>query len=202
MCISSGASAAKKSADEQRAEEEARQGRIRTGKTNIEDKFSGFDDAFYDNRRKSYLDYANPQYDNQLKDATRELTLALARSGLLNSSVKSRRFADLQREADMQKRAIGDKALDFSNQARKAIGAAKADLLTQNQSLADPTLIANQAANRAEAMTALPPYSPLGQLFASATEGLATQAELERRGKNRYTSGLFNFGGSSRNVNS
>ena len=78
---------------------------------------------------------------------------------------------------------------------------AKSDLQTQNMSLADPTLIGQSAANRAISLTDLPAYSPLGALFANATEGLATQMDLERRDKNRYNlSGLFGSSDSSKVV--
>jgi len=198
MCLSSGGSNV---AERQRQEEEERQARIREGKTNIENRFADFDDNFYDTRRTSYLDYANPQLEDQFQDATRDLTMALARSGLLNSSARSRRFGDLQKQYDNQSRAVADKAMDYENQARSAVGAAKSDLLTQNQSLADPTLAASSAQNRAENLSALPSFSPLGQLFAGVTDGIATQASLEARNKNRYDmSGLFNMGSSARNV--
>ena len=199
MCMGGGGDGG--AAERQRQEEEARQARIREGKAAIESKFAGFDDDFYDSRRTSYLDYANPQLEDQFKDATRELTLALARSGLLNSSAKARRFGDLKKQYDTQARAIADKATQYENQSRSAIGAAKSDLLTQNQSLADPTLAAANAQNRAENLTKLPAFSPLGLLFAGITDGIATQASLEARNKNRYNlSGLFNAGSSARNV--
>ena len=50
-------------------------------------------------------------------------------------------------------------------------------------------------------MTELPTYSPLGALFVGVTEGLATQADLERRNKSRYDlSGLFGSSDSSKVV--
>ena len=203
MCFGDGgAGAMRDEAARQRAEEEARQGRIREGRKKIDDAFSGFDDKFYGDREKSYLDYATPQLDDQYNDAVSELTLALARSNLLNSSARARKFADLQKQYGIQARGVADKAKEYGSGARKSIEASKADLQSQNMSLADPALIAANAANRALALTELPPYSPLGALFVGATEGLATQADLERRNKNRYDlSGLFGTSNSSKVVN-
>lgn len=185
-------------AAEQRRQEEERQARVREGKDAIDMSFSQFDPAFYEGRSQAYLDYATPQLDDQFKEATRDLTLALARSGLLNSSVKARRFADLKKDFDMQSRGIADKANEYSNQARSSIESAKSDLYSQNQNIADPTLAAASAASRAQSLTQLPAFSPLGALFAGVTEGIATQMDLERRNKNRYNlSGLFNAGDSS-----
>jgi hypothetical protein len=206
MCFGDGgAGAMRDEAARQRAEEEARQGRIREGRKKIDEAFSGFDDNFYSDREKSYLDYATPQLDDQFEDAVSDLTLALARSNLLNSSARARKFKDLQKSYGLQARNIADKAKEYGSGARRSVESAKADLQSQNMSLADPSLIAANAANRALAMTELPPYSPLGALFVGATEGLATQADLENRQKNRYNlsdlSGLFGSRNSSKVVN-
>tara|TARA_B100000965_G_scaffold55117_2_gene41551 strand:+ start:6121 stop:6732 length:612 start_codon:yes stop_codon:yes gene_type:complete len=202
MCFGDGgAGAMRDEASRQRAEEEARQGRIRTGRKKIDDTFSSFDDKFYDKRRQSYLDYANPQLDDQYKKAVSELTLALARNSLSNSSVAARKNAELQKQQGIQARAVADKAREYETGTRSAVNMAKSDLNTQNMSLADPTLIGQSAANRAIALTDLPAYSPLGNLFANATAGLATQMDLERRDKNRYNlSGLFGSSDSSKVV--
>ena len=202
MCFGDGgAGAMRDEASRQRAEEEARQGRIREGRKKIDDAFSGFDDKFFAGREKSYLDYATPRLDDQYNDAVSELTLALARSNLLNSSARARKFGDLQKQYGLQARSVGDKAKEYGSGARRSIEASKSDLQSQNMSLADPALIAANAANRASAMTELPAYSPLGALFVGVTEGLATQADLERRNKSRYDlSGLFGTSDSSKVV--
>jgi len=82
--------------------------------------------------------------------------------------------------------------------SRQGIDAARSDLQNQNMSLANPTLIAQNAANRAKTLNQLPAYSPLLELFADATEGLSTQASLERRGQNKYDTGLFSPKSTSR----
>ena len=107
----------------------------------------------------------------------------------------------MQKDYGLKARNIADKAREYGSGARKSIEATKADLQSQNMSLADPALIAQNAANRALAMTELPTYSPLGALFLGVTEGLATQADLERRNKSRYDlSGLFGSSDSSKVV--
>lgn len=196
MCMGGGGG--DNGAAEQRRKEEERQGRVREGKANIDKNFAGFDDDFYSGRTKSYLDYANPQLEDQFKDAQRELTLALARSNLLNSSARARRFADLKKDYDMQSRSIADKANQYGSKARSSVESAKSDLYSQNANIANPTLASQNAQARAMSLTELPAYSPLGQLFAGVTSGIATQMDLERRGKNRYNmSGLFDSGDSS-----
>ena len=188
----------------QKAEEEARQGRITAGKAAIDSAFAGYDDNFYAGQAQNYMDYANPQIEDQYTDAMRGLTRALSRSGLSQSSIAAERKAKIERQlADAQADAARQ-GQSFANDTRQSLASVKNNLVSQNQSLADPTLIANMAANQSMAASQLPSYNPVAQIFADATAGLATQSQLEARGKNRYDMAeLFNLnGGSARNVQS
>lgn len=187
-------------AAERRRQEEERQQRVREGRDKIDSTFSQFDQPFYDQRRQSYIDYATPQLDDQFKDASRELYLTLARSGLLDSSARARRFGDLQKQYDQHERSVTNKALDFENKARASVESAKSDLYSQNQNLADPSMVAQQAMSRANTLTQIPNYSPLTALFEGVTAGIATQADLERRDRARYPTGLFQTGSASKVV--
>ena len=46
----------------------------------------------------------------------------------------------------------------------------------------------------------MPNYNPLLALFEGVTAGIATQADLERRGRNRYDTGLFSTSKASKVV--
>ena len=65
---------------------------------------------------------------DQFKDASRDLLLALTRSGLQNSSARARRFGDLQKQYDTNARTVPTKTLDFENKARSSVESAKSDL--------------------------------------------------------------------------
>lgn len=195
MCIG-GSGGDGGAAAERKLKEEERQGRIREGDAAIDSRFASFDDSFYDARRKAYSDYANPQVTDQYEDAFKDLTLALADSNLLNSSAGARKRADLEKKRQELIRNVGQKGNEYANQARANIEAAKSDLRSQNMNIANPTLVAANAETRARQLNEVPVFDPMINLFAGVTEGLATQADLERRGKNRYDNPLFNFGGS------
>ena len=202
MCLGDGGRSAQLAeAERQRAEEEARQGRVREGADAIKNTFAQYDDDFYKGITQNYLDYATPQVEDQFKDAARQLRINLARNNMLNSSVNVNRKQKLQEDFDKAMRDISVRGKQFSNTTQSNLEAAKSDLLSQNQNIADPVLIAQTAANRATAAAELPPYSPLEDLFAGAAEGFATQLQLEQRKKNRYTRPeLFMFPGSGRIV--
>ena len=188
----------------QKAEEEARQGRITAGKAAIDSAMAGYDDNFYASQAQNYVDYATPQIEDQYTDAMGGLIRALSRSGLSQSSVAAKRKADLKEKLNNAQVDAARQGEAFANDTRTALAGVKNNLLSQNQSLADPTLIASMAANQSNAASQLPSYNPVAQIFADATAGLATQSQLEARGKNRHNmSELFNLnGGSARNVRS
>ena len=104
----------------------------------------------------------------------------------MQSSERIDRENELKRKLAAQELAAARKGESIANAMRTNLANVKSNLLTQNASLADPTLIASTAANQIMANTQVPEYNPLTNLFANATEGLATQAQLEARNKNRY----------------
>jgi hypothetical protein len=68
------------------------------------DKIGGqFGDDFYSGRKQAYLDYATPQLNDQYGEAQRQLAFALDRSGMLDSSVRAQKEADLRKPAAMSK---------------------------------------------------------------------------------------------------
>lgn len=180
----------------QRAEaeqrERERQERIAAGNAAINDTFSKFDDNFYGGRRQAYIDYATPQLQDEYERAAKDLSLALARAGLGQSSEAANRRADLQKRFDLATNTIANTARDYETQARGSLEGARGDLLNLSASAADPTLVAQNAVARANTISQLPAFNPLGSLLGDLTTGLATQAQLERRGLAKYDTGLFN----------
>ena len=175
--------------EQQKAEEAARQARITEGKDAISTAFAGYDDQFYADRAQDYVDYATPQIEDQYKNAMRDLTNALARSGNLQSSVGAERRADLMRRYDDAVVDAARRGQGYASDTRAALANVESNLQSQNASLADPTLIASMAASNSAAASALPDYSPLGQIFEGVTSGLATQAQLEARNKKPLRNG-------------
>ena len=101
MCLGDGGRSAQLAeAERVRAEEEARQGRVREGADKINQTFAGYDDDFYKGITQNYLDYATPQVEDQFQDAARQLRINLARNAMLNSSVNVDRKAKLQEDFD------------------------------------------------------------------------------------------------------
>lgn len=179
--------------------EAQRQAAIRSGTTQIDNTFnSQFTDDFYKNRQQSYLDYANPQLEDQYAKARQDLTFSLARSGNLDSSTRSAKDAELTQKYNLNKQGIADQGLAYGNQARGSVEDARASLIASLNASGDASGAASQAIARSQALSAAPAYSPLGQLFSDFTSTLGTQAAQEKAAAmsgGKYTSpydtGLF-----------
>jgi len=162
----------------------------------------GFDDDFFSGRRQAYLDYASPQLEDQYAQAQKDLTFALTRGGLLDSSVRGDKVAELQKKYDLNKQQIADQAIASETDARNAVESGRADLIGMLNATGDAQGAANSAIARASALSQPAAYSPLTSLFADFTAGLGTQAALERANAyagtgvgqsqiGRYNTGLF-----------
>ena len=191
-----------------RADEEARQARIRSGTASINDTFdSQFTDDYYSQRRDAYTNYATPQLEDQYADAQKQLTYALARGGLLDSSIRGSKLGELQQQYALQNQDIADKALASETDARNAVEDARSNLITTLNATGDAEQAASTAISRASALSQPAAYSPLTSLFADFTDALGTQAALAKAnsyagsgtGATNYSTGLFNNRNSVRN---
>lgn len=186
MCKSGSSKAAKRQAREARRQEEARLKRIKTGQRSIDMAFRPYDDSFFEDRRQSYIDFANPQREENTRLAAFNLANSLARQGILESSTAVNKRRDLTEADSAMGREIASSALAYENQARASIQDAKQRLLEQNAAVADPGIAARMSSISARNAAALPTFDPVTNLAANVAQGLATQADLERRGMARY----------------
>jgi hypothetical protein len=170
MCFGSllgGGGGAGKMAKQQRADEVARQQRIREGMSNIDQQFSTFDDPFYASRAKAYVDYATPTVDRQADEARQALIYALSRNGNLDSSAAIRKNAELGRNTNEARIGIANQGLDIANRARADVEAARSGVVSQLNATGDSSAASAAALRQAQALTQPQGFSPLGQLFAN-----------------------------------
>ena len=147
--------------------------------TGVEQR-AGFNDDFFEGIRQGFTDFAQPQLDRQFQRARDQNVFALARSGLLDSSVRAEQAADLQENYDTNLTDIRNRALDYETQARGRVEDARSDLVRTLQATGDADAASRSALARAEALSAPTPYSPIGQMFTDTTAALAAQIALER----------------------
>lgn len=172
--------ASSKEAKRARAEEEARQQRIRQGTGDINKTFEQFNDTFYRGIRDGFTDYAMPQLTQQRDDAARDLTFSLDRSGQLAGSVRGQKAGELQKMFDLNEQQVRDQALAHENTARNNVENSRSDLVAMLNATGDNQGAVNSALSRATILTQPQAYSPLGQLFTDFTAQLGNQAARER----------------------
>lgn len=152
---------------------------------------------YFDRIARAYTDFARPKVEEQLGKAREQLTFALARGGIMDSSIRSNQSADLQRAADEEFQAVADRGREYATKARNSVEDARNNLIATLQVTADNTGATNAALNRAQALTSEPTYSPVGQLFTDFSSGIEQQAALERASalglgaRPRINTGLF-----------
>ena len=175
-----------------RADEEARQARIRQGMSALDQGFAGFNDAFYKSRASDYLKYANPQLASQYDKAQENLAYNLARSGLTASSEAARNTGELQRQYNLARSDVQSKATDAANNARRNVESNRAELIAQLQATSDPSATANQALARANQLAQDQSMSPLGALFQNTT-ALLGNTNMLGYGNQRNVSPGYDF---------
>lgn len=182
-----------------RADEQARQEKIRQGTERVNSIFdSQFTDDYFGSQRDAYSTYAMPQLQDQYGDAQKELTFALARGGNLNSSTRADKSAELQQLYDLNAQKVADDALSYETQARTGVEDARSNLITTLNATGDAEQAASSALARSTALSQPTAYSPLSQLFADFTNTLGIQAAQERSAaasggsySPTYNTGLF-----------
>jgi hypothetical protein len=210
-------------AREQAELEKARRAKIEKGTTDVRNLFAAeFGEDFYKKISSDYNSYYQPQLEKKQLDANKALGAALNDSGqgggiyrrtadgfgtyndaqgqsTQRSSTGVDKFADLEEQMNIQRSDLADRATSAAEQKRSEVQNAQESVILQLQSTADSTGAMADAASRINYVGTPAPYEPLGQLFTDATFGLATQADLERRGQSKYNTGLFpqNNSGSS-----
>lgn len=176
MCLG-GSNTGDDGSAELRQREAEREARIAQGMGSIDQTFSQFDDGFFNRRAQAYDDYALPQVEDQHSSALGTLTAALARSGMLQSSVAADKSARLAKDYSLQRQGVVDQGLAVANDARHDVENSRAALVSDLYATADPAAAAASAAARAKIATSQPSFSPLGLLFQNAAAGLADYNE-------------------------
>lgn len=149
----------------------------------------------WEQQQEAYLDFANPQLDNQYKDARKDLGFALARQGINASSTAGDRWGKLQEDYNLQQQAIADKAMGYANQAKSNIADEKQSLLTMLNSTADPGSAVSAARSAVNSLSSTPSFSPLGPLFQNATAGLAAGMQGNQQFKQNEKLNNIMYGG-------
>lgn len=171
-----------------RQQEEERQAKIKTGIADVNQTFGAFDDKFYKQRAQDYTNFAMPQLYQQLGEANRQGTYALANRGLQVGSAANQFGSNLNREAATQKQGIVDAGLGQAQQLRQNVEGQRNQVVAQLQASADPTTAAQQALAAASSFSMPSAFQPLGQLFQGITQLYANNQTANAMNSKNYQS--------------
>jgi hypothetical protein len=148
-----------------------RQSRVGAGQAQIDQAFSGFDDAFYQGVTNDFVGALTPQLTRSFDDAYRQLTLQMAASGNSESSSAARKFGRLYERQKDTLADIQSQGLDRAAGVRSQTEGLRRDLVQQNSVAADPSQAA--AAARSAASSVAPPSAlpSLGDVFGDIVQG-------------------------------
>lgn len=167
---------------EARRAELERQLAIRSGTSQINKVFEGFTPSFYKARGDAYRSFAMPQLSSQQRGATKALSFALARQGLLRSSAAEQASRDLDQQAGLSLQQIEDQATAQESQLRRDVEGERGNLLTQLHATGDPNLASQRAIATAANLRLPSTFAPIGQLF----------SDLTNQYTNRQLAGIWN----------
>jgi len=186
-----------------KADEAARQDKIKAGQSKIDEAFGQFNDPYFTGYQQTYTDYYRPQIADQYKEARGKLIAALAGRGVLNSSIGGNALARVEKQRADAEGAVANQAVDATNNLKGQVEQTKTNLYNLNRSAADPEGIAARATGEATAIAAPQALSPLGQVFASSIAPFVTFNNADRTSMapqlpwNKYSTAPLSGTGSS-----
>lgn len=180
MCFGGGDGGAGKAAAEQRRREEERQRKIASETSQINSQFAGFDDNYFGDVSKAYLDYYKPQFDEQFESARRN-AIFTAPGGAAGSAY-GRSFEELIKERDRQEVALRQRAEQFATQQRGNVEQNRGQLISQAELAGGTGSAAERAVALSKTLATPPAYEPLADLFARYTSTVANAQQARRAG--------------------
>lgn len=177
--------------------EAERQARIRAGTAKIDDTFAQFNDEFYNNRSNAYKDFYLPELDRQYKAAQDSLINSLG--GNINGSEGAKAIGNLTKQYEAEKARLIQAALDQATEARLGTQNQRSQLISQLEGGGSVDNAAAMASTYAGNLARARTFSPLADLFSSATQQYANASNASTAGfapVDTSISGLFNTRGS------
>lgn len=183
MCFGGGGDA-EKIAKQQRADEVARQNRIKAGMASIGRAFGRFDKGFYNERRKDYVDYAMPDVDRQAGDVRKQLIYALSRTGNLDSSAANEKNAELAAEHAKQRVGVQNEGINQANKLRDAVERTRSGVVAELNATGDASAASASASRAVQNLHQPAGFSPLGNLFLNIANSVS---QIGARSGNGYS---------------
>ncbi len=134
----------------------------------IRNAFSGFTPNFYQGIANAYQNYANPQLQQQYRNATNQYGFQLANQGLQKSSQAQQGYGTLSDANNAGKTQIAQTGQGLVQNMQNQVANQEANLIGMAQSAAQPGQLVTQAQGVAANTSAPSSFAPIGQAFTQA----------------------------------
>lgn len=192
MCTPSGDGGAAQA----RADETARQQRIRQGIAAIDKQFAGFDDNYFKDRENAFLKQSKPLLNNAFTGATQNAEMTLAERGMTDSSNASKVAAGLQGGYNAKASELANSAVDQANQLRTTVAQNREQLVSQLTGGENAFQAGRNAMNKVNAMSSQLNTSPVAGMITGAIGAYGAAEEGARHSKASNPMGGYGmFGG-------
>lgn len=161
-----------------------RENSINRGNAAIDKQFQPFNDQYYADFEKKYLDQATPDIARQKQEANTQTLYGLARSGNLDSSTAGKQYGDIEYRNTQALQNASDTAHNAANDLKSSVEAEKNDLRNQLNAAENATISSDALLNGASTLRArTPQYSPITGIFSDITGALAANEQARSLGK-------------------
>lgn len=147
------------------AEQQQQQQQVQQAIGQINQAFGGFGPSFYGKASQDYINFAEPQVQQQYASTEQTLQDKLANQGLLNSSAALQEQGDLSKALAGAQEGVQNTATSTAQTLQQQIANEQANLVSQANVANDPLSIAQQAIGQAASVQAPSTFQPLGNLF-------------------------------------
>lgn len=173
------------------AREEKRAVNLTDGSNRINASFDSFRPEYFQGVEDNVKTLGTSDLNKQFAKARESLMFALARSGMLSSSVANQGAVDLATQNNEGAAKIDLQAKDASTRIRSSVEQERAGAISQLYATENPDLAANTAnARSALILQDKPQYNPLGDIFA----GVVGAYDQYKKGQGTGTSALSDNG--------
>jgi hypothetical protein len=149
-----------------------RQGLIDSSTQAVNDAYSGFNDQYFNDFAKSFVDYYKPQIEQDYGKQSKDLTYSYANAGNNRSSAAARAFGDLDKARTKEEAGVASSASDAANSLRDSINGQRGDALS---------LVLNSgavgAANLPDGMSASDALGGIGSQLGALTQTARNRAQ-------------------------
>lgn len=156
------------SAEIARRQQKENELRIEKGTLKIDNAFAGYDDEFYADKKKNYLDYYKPQAQDQYHNAQKSTFASLFDSGLNDSSYGKKATKAVGHQYRDYLTQLSENASNYITGIKSNVLSEQNNLISQLEGGSATIANANAITNNAMASNPAAQFSPIGELFAQS----------------------------------